>query len=108
MKWKRNMVMYSYATERKIRILEQQLGSDWKNRIGDKSIDAAYNDVMGDTRKNLFCKIDADIKDKLDIMLKFNQVGMAEFVAELIKAAWSRHEQAQDRGAKQILEAFTQ
>lgn len=57
---------YSYATERKIRIIEDKLGPNWKEQRVGQSIDAIYNDLVGDTRKNLFCKINASVKDRLD------------------------------------------
>lgn len=83
--------MYSYATIRKIRIIEEKFGSDWKTTHPGLSIDAAYNQVVGDTRKNLFCKIDSSTKGLLDEMIGFHKIGMAEFVEALIEAEWSRH-----------------
>lgn len=98
---------YSYATERKIRIITEKLGEQWRDQYPNKSIDAIYNDLVGDTRKNLFCKIDSDVKDKLDAMTEFHKTGMAEFVEQLVKSAWKRHIDLQAETETQMLEEFT-
>jgi len=81
---------YSYATQRKIRIIEERLGSDWADQRPGLSIDAIYNQIIGDDRKNLFCKISGSAKDNLDTMTQFHKTGMAEFIESLIHAEWMR------------------
>ncbi len=84
------MTKLSYATERKIRILEEKLGLDWKKIHSGRSVDAVYNEIMGDTRKNLFCKIRPNTKTKLDEMVDNYDVGMAELVEKLIEDEYGR------------------
>jgi hypothetical protein len=74
----------SYATARKVRIIESRLGAGWQGQRPNQSIDAVYNELVGDTRKNLFCKIDPTVKSKLDEMTGYYDVKMAEFVENLI------------------------
>jgi len=80
----------SYATGRKLRIIEENIGEDWRNLHPGKSIDAVYNMITGDSRKNLFCKIDPDIKCKLDEMVDFHDTKMAELVEKLIEEEYDR------------------
>ncbi len=98
---------YSYATERKIRIIEEKLGPTWKEQRVGQSIDAVYNDLVGDTRKNLFCKINASVKDRLDEMTSAYRTGMAEFIEHLIEAEYARHEQRTAQGQRIILSEFS-
>lgn len=79
------MAEMSYATKRKLRIIQEKLGDEWRDDYPDISIDALYNDVVGDTRKNLFCKIDSDVKDQLDEMADSYDVKMAELVERLVQ-----------------------
>lgn len=97
---------YSHATERKIRIIEEQLGPDWLVNGGGKSIDAIYNELMGDVRKTLFCKVKPSTKVILDNMLEHHDTKMADFVEQIILAEWSRHQSRLSLGEKQILEEF--
>lgn len=82
---------YSYATERKIRIIEEKAGKDWADTYPNQSIDAIYNKLVGDTRKNLFCKIESSSKDHLDTLTEFYDTGMADFIQQLIETAWESH-----------------
>jgi hypothetical protein len=79
------MTDISYATRRKTRIIEEQLGNDWRDKYPNKSIDAVYVIAIGDIRKNLFCKVDPDTKSKLDEMVAFHDVKMSELVEKLVK-----------------------
>lgn len=74
----------SYATARKIRIIEERIGTDWKNLNEGRSVDRVYSDLMGDVRKNLFCKIDPSVKDQLDEMSQHYDIDMAELIETLI------------------------
>lgn len=98
---------YSYATERKIRIIEEKLGKDWRDQKPNQSIDAIYNGIVGDTRKNLFCKIQAGAKAKLDTMTSAHKTGMAEFVEQMIDAEYARFEERQKSSEKSLLEEFS-
>ena len=98
---------YSHATERKIRIIASQWGPDWKARGQGKSIDAIYNEIVGDDRKNLFCKIDGQVKDNLDEMTDYHKTNMAVFIEQLINAEWARYKERQKDGEKRLLEEFS-
>jgi hypothetical protein len=101
------MMAYSYATQRKIRIIEERLGPNWADRFPGKSIDAIYNELVGDDRKNLFCKIDSDIKDRLDTMTQFHKTGMADFIEVLIQAEWLRFSERTADTERQLLDEFS-
>lgn len=75
----------SYATIRKIRILEERLGADWRTKHPGVSVDRLYTDTIGDVRKNLFCKISPEVKAHLDEMREHYEVDMSELIEELIE-----------------------
>lgn len=79
------MTELSYATKRTLRIIQEKLGDDWRDNNPEISIDALYNQVVGDRRRNLFCKIDPDIKSQLDEMADSYDVKMAELVERLVQ-----------------------
>ena len=79
--------MASYPTLRKMRIIEEELGADWKKQHAGKSVDAIYNMVTGDVRKNLFCKISPEIKDKLEEFNNAESCGCFDSMNEAIKEA---------------------
>ncbi len=92
------MADMSYATRRKLRIIKEQLGADWQDQNPGKSIDAIYNVVTGDNRKNLFCKIDPTVKHQLDEMVDYHDIKMAALVEKLVREEYDRY--AQDRDAR--------
>lgn len=92
------MADMSYATRRKLRIIKEQLGADWQDQHPGESIDAVYNIVTGDKRKNLFCKIDPAVKGQLDEMVVHHDIKMAELVEKLVREEYDRY--AQDRDAR--------
>lgn len=96
----------SYPTRRKIRIIEEKLGPDWKKQNAGKSVDAIYNMVMGDQRKNLFCKIDPEIKEKLDEMVEYHDIQMSAMVENLVKEEYDRYTQERDARVAHIASQF--
>lgn len=101
------MAEYSYATERKIRKIKEALGEGWANQIAGRSIDAVYNEIVGDTRKNLFCKVDAGIKQHLDEMAGEHKTQMAEFIEQLIESEWIRYRARLVEKERNMLAEFT-
>lgn len=101
------MPKLSYATNRKIRILEEKLGKNWKRDNPGYSIDALYNHIMGDERKNLFCKIDPNVKGQLDEMVDSYDVHMAELVERLIEAEYDRFRQQNRKVSEDLASEFT-
>ena len=101
------MPKLSYATERKIRILEEKIGQDWKKQYPGKSVDAVYNEIMGDNRKNLFCKVNPVTKTKLDEMVDNYDMGMAELVEQLIEDEYSRFAEKSRKVSKNLASEFT-
>ncbi len=97
----------SYATTRKIRILEEKVGSDWKKKYPGRSVDSVYNDIMGDDRKNLFCKINPDVKGQLDEMVDSYDVRMSELVERLIEAEYGRFQQRSKKVSEDLANEFT-
>jgi len=100
------MAQVSYATRRKIRIIEKELGADWENQHSGKSIDAIYNIVMGDFRKNLFCKVDPETKTKLDEMVEYNDMQMSSLVEKLVREEYDRYTHDRDARADHLASQF--
>lgn len=98
---------FSYATERKIRIIRETLGEDWETKTSGRSIDAVYNEVVGDGRKNLFCKIRPEAKARLDEMVDEYDVKMAELVEQLIDNEYRRFLSERDSLGSELMNQFT-
>lgn len=98
--------MASYATERKIRIIKEKLGENWKDKLEGRSIDAAYNELVGDSRKNLFCKIDPSAKARLDEMVEEFDVKMAELVESMINEEYEKLERKRDTSSVDLARQF--
>ena len=96
----------SYATRRKIRIITRELGADWQEQHAGKSIDAIYNIVMGDNRKNLFCKIDPAVKTKLDEMVETNDMQMSSLVERLVIEEYDRYKLDLDARIEHVANQF--
>lgn len=99
------MVKISPATARKIKIIEDHFGDDWKS-LG-KSIDALYNEAVGDNRKNLFCKIEPETKERLDEMLDFYNVKLAMFMERLIEAEYKTYTNNKSAIKEAFVKQFT-
>lgn len=97
----------SYATARKIKVIEHKLGDNWKSQYYGKSIDAIYNMVIGDMRKNLFCKIDPEIKKCLDEMVDYHDMKMSELVEKLIEEEYDRFRIVRDAKVAEMANQFT-
>lgn len=100
------MAKMSYATKRKIRIIEKELGEDWRKQHPNKSIDAIYNIVMGDSRKNLFCKVDPETKEQLDEMVEYHDMQMSSLVEKLVQEEYDRYTQERDARVSHIASQF--
>ena len=102
------MSQVSYATARKIRILEERVGKNWKDQYPGRSIDAVYNEVVGDTRKNLFCKIDPVVKDQVDELVVGYDVKMAELIERLIREEHDRFKQREEKYSEDLATQFSE
>lgn len=80
----------SYATNRKIRLIEAKYGPNWSEKFPGRSIDSIFVELTGDSRKNLFCKIRPDLKQKLDEMVEFSQANMAEMIEQIIEDSYEK------------------
>jgi len=100
------MAQASYATRRKIGIIEKELGADWQAQHAGKSIDAMYNIVMGDFCKNLFCKVDPETKLELDEMVEYNDMQMSSLVERLVREEYDRYTQDRDARVAHIASQF--
>jgi len=97
---------YSYATERKLRILEEKVGKDWKEQYGGRSIDSVYNEVNGDVRKNLFCKVDPEVKRKVDELAESYDIKMSELVERLIEREYDEFKHRTEDYSVDLAEQF--
>lgn len=100
------MPEYSYATERKLRILKERIGKDWKEQYGNRSIDSVYNEVIGDIRKNLFCKVDPDIKRKVDELTLSYDIKMSELIERLIDREYDDFKHRTEDYTEDLAEQF--
>jgi len=96
----------SYATKRKMRIIILKLGPDWQLDFPGKSVDAVYNVVIGDTRKNLFCKISPEVKKQLDEMVRYHDVKMAELVEKLVQGEYAKFVAVRDSRVADVASHF--
>lgn len=101
------MAEYSYATERKIRVIRENHGDNWREKFPGRSIDSIYVELTGDDRKNLFCKVSPDTKEMLDEMLKAYGARMSLFVESLITTEYDRHKRREQEKHEQIRKSFT-
>jgi hypothetical protein len=98
--------MTSYATERKVRIIKETFGDDWKTLHVGKSIDAVYNLIIGDERKNLFCKVDLITKNRLDELTDFYGLKMSELIEHLIENEYQRYKKDNEERVSRIVSQF--
>ncbi len=96
----------SYATKRKMRIIIRKLGSDWQLEYPGKSVDAVYNVVIGDTRKNLFCKISPEVKKQLDEMVRYHDVKMSKMVEKLVQEEYDKFVSVRDSRVDDVASHF--
>jgi len=96
----------SYATNRKIRILKEKLGDDWREQYPGKSIDFIYNAVIGDNRKNLFCKVSPDVKDQVDEMVEGYDIKMSELIEKLVNEEHERYKARANSYSKDLANQF--
>jgi len=97
----------STATARKLRIVEERLGQHWRDTYPGKSIDAVYNAVVGDTRKNLFAKVLPDVKEKLDEMVIHYDVKMSELLERFIETEYDRYLQEKQKLMNNLARDFS-
>lgn len=97
----------SYATERKIRILKEKLGEDWRKQYPGRSVDSVYNEIVGDDRKNLFCKINPVVKTQLDEMVDSYDIRMAELVERLIQREYDTFMETKAQVSHDLANEFT-
>ena len=85
--------IYMYMTElgtlnpgqqRKIRIIGNIFGSNWREQHPGMAIDAVYNLAIRDERKSVFCKINKDQKQKLMEMIAHYDITMGDFISMMI------------------------
>lgn len=100
------MAEYSYATERKLRILTEKIGANWQEQHNNRSIDSVYNEVMGDVRKNLFCKVDPEIKRKVDELTDGYDIKMSELIEILIEREYDSFKHRTENYTEDLAEQF--
>ena len=101
------MAKFSYATERKIKIIEEKVGDNWREKFKGESIDSIYNRLVGDDRKNLFCKVSPKTKEELDEMLSDYGVTLGEFMETLIGKEFRRYQDSKSEQIQTLLKEFS-
>lgn len=100
--------MPSLTTQRKLRAIEETFGKDWKQDadLRSLSIDALYNRVIGDGRKNVFCKMSSEGKDHLDEMVDEYGITMADLLERLVHEQYDKFVKYRDHSNKKLLNAI--
>lgn len=101
------MPPFSYATERKLSIIREKLGDNWQEQRSGKSIDAVYNELTGDSRRTLFCKINPEVKAHLDSMTKEHGIKIAEFLEQVIEKEYARFLEERKRLFEDVKQQYT-
>lgn len=99
--------MASYATERKIRLIREAHGPDWATKFPERSVDSIFIELTGDLRKNLFCKIRPELKDKLDEMVAFRELNMAELIEQIIDLAYEEFVREKAMAVSDLSQQYT-
>lgn len=100
--------MHSITTRRKIQKIEEILGSDWKQKSPDTSIDTLYTQLMGDDRENLFCKVGPGTKQMLKELSSESDQSMANVIQNLITKAHREMKKRQQDDARELAKQFSQ
>src|SRR5688572_16483151 len=80
---------------RKIRIIEKNFGSNWRDQHPGMAIDAVYNLAIRDDRKPVFCKINKDRQLRLTEMLDAYGTTMGDFIGSMIDDYYDRFQNQQ-------------
>ena len=97
----------SYATERKLRIIREKYGTEMNVLLENKSVDALYSEVIGDKRKNLFCKISPETKSMVDEMIEQHDITMAIFIEAIIRMEYDRFLNSETERVQYLAQQFT-
>ena len=100
------MPPFSYATERKLKYIREQLGTNWEAQRPGQSIDSVYNELTGDNRRTLFCKIRPEVKEHLDAMTKEHGIRIAEFLEQVIEKEYARFRQERKRLYEDVAQQY--
>lgn len=100
--------MSSYTTDRKKMMLAESLGNDWEDQIGNKSIDKAYKELTGDTRKNIFCKVSPEAKAHLDVLKKSYKMDIGTLLENLINREFEMFTANEKKMLEKILSNFSE
>lgn len=101
------MDKYSSATRRKIAIITKNVGPNWRELYPHRKIDSIYNEIVGDNRKNLFCKIRPETKTRLDEMVDHYGIPMSELIQRLIDDHFADFEHERNVAVEQIVQQYT-
>lgn len=93
--------------QRKIRIIEKNMGENWRDKHQGMAIDAVYNLAIQDDRKSVFCKIDKDRKEKLTEMLEYYDTTMGDFIGMMIDAHFGTYQHQRRSIISGIAEDFS-
>jgi len=96
----------SLTTQRKLEYLTKHFGENWQNAFDGKSVDRAYREAIGDTRKSLYCKIEDKTKARLIELVAAHDTNMSDFVEMLITTEWNKYQQRLKENAETLLRAF--
>lgn len=103
---------YSYATKRKINIINETLGDgyQWPNvppQYDGMSIDSLYSKLIGDERVNMFFKVSPTTKEQIDHLSKTMGMTKAELMEHLVNQYHDVHLRTQRENATQMAKLFS-
>ena len=97
----------SIATQRKIDIIIEKLGNNWKDQYPNKSVNFVYNTLINDSRKNLYCKISSDSRKKLDTLLNEYDAKLTDFLETLITKEYYEYEKKKAEHTARLAKQFS-
>lgn len=96
----------SLTTQRKLEYLVEHFGENWQDEFDGKSVDRAYREAIGDTRKSLYCKIEDTTKKQLVELVSAHDTNISDFVEMLINTEWNKYQLRLKENAETLLREF--
>ena len=79
------MVELSWAMSRKLKIIEEKFGTDWKEQFPGYSVNKVYNIACNDNRKCIYVRVSEDIKNMLTVLTDAYEINNDQLIENLIR-----------------------
>jgi hypothetical protein len=92
---------------RKIRIITETFGPDWRDKFTGKAIDAIYNIAIHDDRKSVFFKTQPIRKDRLAEMVDYYDTTLGDFLGIMIDDYFDRYLEQRKKILNEMVVAYS-